>query len=199
VCGANLSGAGLRGVDFRGANLSGAGLRGVDFRGAGLRGVDFREADLSVANFRRADLSGADLRGADLSGANLCGADLSGANLCGAKNAKLSLSQFKICPEEGSFIAWKKCSDGVVAKLEIPSDSKRVNAISSRKCRAEFVKTIALYGKNNITEIRGKYDSSTIYRAGEITRADSFNDSVLIECSRGIHFFLTRQEAEDYI
>jgi len=38
----------------------------------------------------------------------------------------------------------------------------------------------------------------TEYKEGETIRPDSYDGNPLIECSHGIHFFITRQEAEDY-
>lgn len=73
---------------------------------------------------KRADLYGADLCGADLRGADLCSADLSGA-----ENLNIPLA----CPDTGSFIGWKKAS-GLIVKLLIPSDAKRLSA-TGRKCR----------------------------------------------------------------
>lgn len=56
-------------------------------------------------------------------------ADLSGANLRGAKNLNFPIA----CPEEGSFIGFKKCQDGKIVKLEIPVDALRCSA-TGRKC-----------------------------------------------------------------
>ena len=41
------------------------------------------------------------------------------------------------------------------------------------------------------------HDSSFIYRVGETVKAD-FYDNNIEECSGGIHFFLTREKAENY-
>ena len=202
---ANLYGAILREADLREANLSKADLRGANLSEANLIEADLWEANLIGANLRGAYLRGADLRGADLCGADLCGAilrgadlreaDLRGANLREVKD--LDLSIFKICPEEGSFIGWKKLSYGVIAKLEILE--RRVNATWSRKCRAESVKVLALFGQGDPVEGVGLYNSAFVYRVGETVRADSFDDSPFIECSHGIHFYITRQEAEDHV
>ena len=220
LCGADLRGAylseaDLRGADLWGANLSEAilseaNLRGADLRGADLRGADLSEAILSEANLSEADLRGAilygaylrwaDLRGADLYGAYLSGVDLRGADLRGANLSEvkaLDLSIFKICPEEGSFIGWKKLSNGVIAKLEIVE--RRVNATWSRKCRAESVKVLALFGQGDPVEGVGLYNRALVYRVGETVRADLFDDSPFMECSHGIHFYITRQEAEDHV
>lgn len=172
-------------ADLCGADLSGANLRGADLSGADLYGADLSGANLSGANLR-----GADLRGADLRGANLYGADLRGADTDKVKNLT-----FAIVPEEGAFIGWKKLADGVIAKLEIPADAKRTSTTRSRKNRAEFVRVIELFGA---AEGVSQHDHKTTYRAGEIVRPDSYNGDFREECTNGIHFFITRAEAEAY-
>ena len=75
---------------------------------------------------------------ANLSYANLRYANLRDADLCDASYNEFT-SFFAIqCPEEGSFIAYKKAINkalDVIVKLEITSDAKRSSA-TSRKCRA---------------------------------------------------------------
>ncbi|HEF4749723.1 TPA: pentapeptide repeat-containing protein [Burkholderia multivorans] len=178
-------GANLRGANLRGANLSGANLRGADLRGANLRGANLSDAYLSGAYLSGANLSGANLRGADLRGA-----DLSGADLSDVKNFA-----FQIIPEEGAFVGWKKLKNGVIAKLEIPADAKRTSTPIGRKNRAEFVRVLELFGAE---EGLSQHDSKTVYRVGEIVRPDSYNDDIRLECTNGIHFFVTRAEAEAY-
>ena len=196
---ANLRGANLRGADLRGADLSEANLRGADLseanlRGANLRGADLSEADLRGANLRRANLRGADLRGADLRGADLSEADLRGANL------KLPIA----CPEEGSFIGFKKLkfdNFDYIVKLEIPSEAKRCSA-TSRKCRCEYAKVLSITGldgsSTDIKSITNITYKACTYEVGQIVYPDSFDEDRWNECSHGIHFFITRQEAVDY-
>ncbi len=38
----------------------------------------------------------------------------------------------------------------------------------------------------------------TVYEEGKEVRADSYDDDWRVECSHGIHWFLTRKEAEDW-
>ena len=183
------------GADLRGANLYGADLRDADLRGADLYGAYLYGAYLGGANLRDADLrgaylGGANLRGADLGGANLRGAYLGGANLRDVKNLV-----FQIIPEEGAFIGWKKLKGGVIAKLEIPADAKRNSTPVGRKNRAEFVRVLELFGAE---EGVSQHDGKTVYRVGEIVRPDSYNDDIRLECTNGIHFFITRAEAEAY-
>jgi len=200
--GADLQGADLRGADLQGAYLQGAYLEGADLRGAYLEGADLRGADLQGAYLEGADLQGADLEGADLRGAYLRGAYLQGADLRGAylqgADLKKTYSQNTIMPD-GELIIWKKLQDNLIAKLLIPLKAKRVNAIGSRKCRFEFAKVIAIYdGKKKVEEGRGLYNKDLIYKVGEMVYPDSFDDSPLIECSHGIHGFITRMEAENF-
>ena len=175
---------------LRRADLRGADLRSADLSGANLYGADISRADLYRADLRGANFSGANLRGADLRGANLRGADLSGADLRGAEG----LAQFCILPQ-GDIIGWKKLANGAIARLLIPHDAKRVNAYSSRKCRAEFVFVTKIIGA---AEGTGKFDEKTIYKTGVRVSPDSYDPDARSECSNGIHFFITRQEAEDY-
>ena len=195
--------ADLYGANLSRANLYGANLSGADLPRADLSGADLSRADLSRANLSRADLSGADLYGADLScadlpganlyGADLYGADLSRADLSGAKNADLVIAQTQILPE-GSLIGWKKCSGGVIVKLCIPEEAKRSHAFG-RKCRAEFADVLEVFdGEFGVSQ----HDGKTEYRVGTRVFPDSFSDDWQKECAPGIHFFITREEAEEY-
>ena len=201
LSGANLSGADLSGANLSGANLSGANLYGADLSGANLYGANLSRANLSRANLSGADLSRANLSGADLSGANLSranlsganlyGANLYGANLYGAKNAELIITRTRILPE-GEIIGWKKCVGGVICKLRIPSDAKRSHAFG-RKCRAEFVDVLEVIGADTGISL---HNGTTEYRAGKRVTPDKWDDNWQEECSSGIHFYITREEAE---
>ena len=139
-------------------------------------------ANLVDANLVDADLRNADLRGADLIG--LKDAD---------KIQDVLISHTSICPE-GTIIGWKKCKNDVIVKLEIPAEAKRSNA-TGRKCRAEYAKVIEVIG----AEIAiSQHDVTTKYKAGEIVRPDAWDDNRWDECSNGIHFFITKLEAENY-
>jgi len=130
---------------------------------------------------------------ADLSWANLSRANLSGANLKELRNGDLVLSQIKILPE-GSLIGWKKCSGGVMIKLLIPAKAKRSNS-TGRKCRAEYVRVLEVIG----AEVGiSSHDKKTGYIKGKTVKCDKWEEDPLVECGGGIHFFITRIEAENY-
>ena len=197
---ADLSGAYLSSADLWSADLSGADLRSAYLRGANLWSANLSGADLSGADLSGADLRSADLSGADLSGANLSGADLRSADLSGAKYNECTTFFALSCPEEGDFIAWKKVGD-VIVKLRIPAEAKRSSA-TSRKCRCEFAEVVELQNLDgtpyNDDKIVNNNHVETIYKVGEIVRPDSWDDNRWNECSHGIHFFITRDEAVTY-
>jgi hypothetical protein len=188
---ADLDGANLVGANLVGANLGGANLGGADLRSANLRGADLRGADLRSANLGDANLGDADLMSANLGDANLRDADLRGA-----KNADLAIAMTRILPA-GTLIGWKKCQGGVIVKLEIPAYAKRSSAFG-RKCRAEFAKVLEVIGAEEGVSTFSNDKSPVIhYRVGETVRpALPFNEDFTIECASGVHFWITREEAE---
>jgi hypothetical protein len=148
----------------------------------------------AYANLRGANLRGANLGGANLGDADLRGANLGGADLGGAKGADLAIARTRILAE-GNLIGWKKCNSGVIVKLRIPEAAKRSHAFG-RKCRAEFADVLEVIG----AEVGiSRHDGKTQYKAGERVTPDSFDDNWMNECSHGVHFFITRAEAEAYV
>ena len=210
--GANLSQATLCGADLsdatlRWANLSGADLRDVNLIWADLSLANLCRADLCRANLRgadliRADLSEADLIGANLSGACLIGADLSLAKLYGAGLYKAKLDWPLACPEKGSFVGYKKCRDNLIVELEIPEDALRSSAIT-RKCRCSKAKVLSITDLDgsevNVEYAVSKKDSGFFYKVGDVVSVNDFDTNRWKECSTGIHFFMTREEAVEYI
>jgi len=193
LSGAILSEADLYGAILSEANLYGANLYGANLYGANLYRANLSEANLSEANLSGADLSGANLYGANLYGANLSEANLSEANLSGAEGADLVIARSRILPD-GDIIGWKKCRDDVIVKLRIPAEAKRSHAFG-RKCRAEFADVLEVIGADKAISL---HDRATVYASGERIVPDSFDENWQEECSSGIHFFITRAEAEAY-
>ena len=210
---ANLSWANLSGADLSGANLSRANLSGADlsranlFRAnlfrANLSGADLSWADLSRANLFRADLSWANLSGADLSRANLSGADLSEANYIEkAKNLFYPIA----CPEIGAFVGWKKAKvktsgHECIVKLEITEDAVRSSA-AGRKCRCSKATVLEIQDlEGNVLEqvAVSDRDENFHYIPGTVVSVSDFDENRWNECSTGIHFYITREEAVRHI
>jgi hypothetical protein len=112
----------------------------------------------------------------------------------------VAISQTQVCPETGAFDAWKKGTSGCIIKLRIPSGAARLTAIRSRKCRASraIVKAIWDANGNRILKCGGNRDTSFVYEVGKVVFPDSYDADPRKECSHGIHFHITRKEAEDY-
>lgn len=201
---ANLESADLYGADLRRANLESANLSGADLRDADLNDADLTYTDLKSANLRNAnlwcaDLSRADLKGADLRYAILEGANLSSADLCDAK-----INFYIACPEKGSFIAFKKAGNNYnnyIVELLIPEDARRCSA-TSKKCRCDKAKVLSITKldgtSDGVDTVYSLYDETFAYKIGETVEVKNFDNNRWNECSTGIHFFITREEAVKY-
>ena len=156
-------------------------------------------ANLYGANLIRADLRGATLSGADLNGADLNGADLNGADLNGAMNAPYVPMA---CPDEGEYTAYKKARGDYIVVLHIPSYAKRSSA-SGRKCRCDKANVIRIENLDgsmaDVSTVYSTYDDSFGYTVGETVTVENFDDNRWNECAPGIHHFMNRQEAIDYV
>lgn len=174
------------------ADFSSCDLRGVNLSGADLRGINFSHTDLSYTN-----LSYTDMRGVNLSHTYLSYTNLRGAYLCDAKEVPYIPM---VCPEEGDFIGWKKARNKIV-KLRIPEDALRSSA-TTRKCRCNKAEVIEIYNIDGTIAderiISSSYDSSFTYEVGKTVEVQDFDTNRWEECTRGIHFFINRQEAIDY-
>lgn len=204
LSGADLRYVNLKGIDLRYANLSGADLRYADLRYADLYDVDLNNADLSGANLNGANLRYTGLMNTDLSGANLSDTDLrytslNGANLNNVKTNMYTIGYNLACPEEGSFIGYKKAKDCII-KLLIMEDSKR-NSATTLKCRCDKAKVLDIEKIDTGEKIESTpsdYDINFVYKVGEIVKVDDFDENRWNECSSGIHFFMNKENAIKY-
>jgi hypothetical protein len=114
--------------------------------------------------------------------------------LSGAVNIPVSAVARTIITAEGDLIGWKKLKNNAIARLKIPAEAKRSNA-TGRKCRAEFAVVLEIIGAEFGVS---QHDGKTMYKVGEVVYPDSFCEDRFNECAPGIHFFLTRIEAEEY-
>ena len=178
-------------ADLWGANLSRANFSGANLSGADLWGADLRGADLRDAN----------LLGADLRDANLLGAHLRGANLKNISYNESTAFFAMCCPEEGSFIGFKRCANNLIAKLLITEKAKRSSA-TTRKCRCSEAKVIEILTTKKEKAVARKAvslkDENFVYEVGKTVFVNDFCEDRWQECAAGIHFFLTFEEAVIY-
>ena len=183
LCFATFMGATLNGLTLVSSNFSHA-----SFAGADLRGADLRDVDISHCDFRNANLDGVIINKST---------DFYEADFLNAKNVpNIPMA----CPEEGSFIGWKK-ANGHIVKLEILANAKRSSG-TGRKCRCDKARVIAIEDLNGtpteLKEISSDYDHAFIYKVGEVSKVDNFCEDRFRACAPGIHFFINRQEAVIY-
>lgn len=216
--------------DLSHANFSDAVIEHTEFSDVKMHYVDLTKAHLtfvraSMVRFYESDLDCASIGGSFFS---LCyfhhcvvngtvftdsifmNCDFTDSDLSGAVNAPYIPI---VCPDEGSFIGWKKCSTtdqpiscGIpildrpcLVKLRILEDSKRSSG-TGRKCRCDKAEVIAIEKLDGtpIQKAYSDYDKSFIYEVGKIVSVDNFNEDRFNECSAGIHFFINKQEAINY-
>lgn len=188
LCGAKLRYAFSQNVDLIGANLEGAGIQRVS-----MKKTDLLNANLKNVNLLHAWLNDVDFGWADLSGADFYEANLVDTKLDGVLTDESTQWLLNRCPE-GEFVAWKKCLGDVLVKLLIPADAKRSNA-TTEKCRADKAIVLEVIGAEEGVSL---FDENFIYRQGEMVEADGFGENRWNNSTHGIHFFLTKREAEWY-
>ena len=99
---------------------------------------------------------------------------------------------------EGDIIGYKKCytkkGNASVVKILIPKEAKRLHAFG-RKCRAEYAKVLEILGGQK--KVYSDHERDFEYVVGETVKpTQPFCEDYRYECSSGIHFFITKAEAE---
>ena len=219
---ANMSYANMRGIDMRGANMKGANMHGADISYVNIRYTNLHDVNMSYANMHDADMSGTnmngvdmryanmhgvDMRGANMRGVDMCGADISYANMRGVDMSGTNMNGVNMsyanmhCIDRlrkgiklsEPIIGWKKCKNDVLVKLEIPRGAI-VFSINNSKCRTDKAKVLEIIGSDRAYS-KHKFFS---YYVGDVIEIFDFNCEYNVECAKGIHFFKTREEAENY-
>ena len=161
--------------------------------------LDSNEKRGKCADLTGADLTYTDLTGVRLFGANLTDADLTGTYLTFADLTDTILDEKEQCRKgivlTEPMIGYKKSDEGKIITLEIPIGAK-VFSINGNKRRTNKVNVIDMQGE---TELSSCYDASFKYHVGDEIEIKDFDERYNVECSTGIHFFLTRKEAEKYV
>lgn len=204
----------LIGEDLSKLRLDGLDLSYVLFRGCNLRGTVFGECIFYEADFAEALVD-------DRTGFYGCAIDTSTElSLNRVANARPSfdwVSSTDIFSSvtfslplkiDGEFPGYKvaKTTDGtlVLVTLRIPADAGRV-VFAGRKCRASKANVVAitnLFGTpipdDTVVHSWLADFGKAIYAKETTVTADYFDPRPSAECTHGIHFFLTREEAIGY-
>lgn len=215
LCNADLSNAILRGAKFINAqckslrcewsDLSFASINHSDFACSTLAFANFSDSKINDANFQHANLRHAnfdyvtffnniDITGAKLEYANFTCCDLSSAGLIGDL---IEYRKGKVLTEP--IIGYKKCLTDdklyTIVTLEIPRGAI-VFSINGNSCRTNKVKVIDI--ADGYKRAYSEHAEHFSYYIGDEINIYDFDLQYNNECSSGIHFFMTREEAEHY-
>ena len=201
---ADLSGTDLYNTDLYNANLSCANLTNADLSNANLENANLSSAYLENADLSNADLGYANLSSAYLENANLYYANLENANLSNAELFKADLSNTRLDEKEQirkgmilkePIIGYKRCCHDIIVTLEIPKGAI-VFSINNTQCRTNKAKVLKISNGEKI--VYSDFDNSFTYELGKEIEIEDFDLRYNVKCSSGIHFFKTREEAEEY-
>jgi hypothetical protein len=94
-------------------------------------------------------------------------------------------------------IVFKKLKDGLIAELVL-SKGQICQSENHGKCRTDRGTVLSITDADGKKYLEGRsaYDPTFVYTVGAVVSAPY--DEKIDECSTGIHFFLTREEAERY-
>lgn len=205
LCDMNLRGFDLSYMDFTLGVFKNVCFDEVNFSHSSIENALFENCTFCGADFRHANMRTCAMRYNDLTGANIKGADLFAAVLEHAKLDGIIYNEetkwFKLhCPETGPFLGYKKCFNNRLVQLLIPEDAKRTSAtMNSCRCSKAKVLTIKSFDyKEEFDEACSLVDENFVYRKGEWVEVPDFNEDRWQDSTRGIHFWLTREEALAY-
>lgn len=199
----NLTGTEFMNVSFEHVVFTKNNMKLVGYFVSRLKSVEMNRCVMLESEFGETSFEDVTIYKSNLDNSSVVESNFNNIRLIGNSGTLLN------CPEEGSFIGFKGlCSKNgrnlFICKLEIPIDAKRSSAFG-RKCRcskAKVLEILAVDDEYNFTIPVEKgfslHESGFEYKVGEMVYPDSFDDNRWIECSNGIHFFMTKQEAIDY-
>lgn len=167
-------------------------------------GVRFINTKIIIKQLYRSLFWGTVFKKCDIIISNIVASVFIGADFSGENNIDMPINYNTIgmqltCPEHGLFIGYKLVHDYLI-KLEIPASAKRSSA-TGRQCRCSKAKVLEITNITSGRKIKSIYNKNQYgaeYTIGEMVYPDSYDNNRWNECSHGIHFFITKQEALDY-
>lgn len=212
-------------ASFNKCNMNDMRIQNCDLSYTGLYSNKMNNITFSICNFNKTKIYSNDLLRGLFTNCTLTNVRLVNTNLAKAEIRKCKLDNIIAnpftsfynlqCPEEGSFIGFKKAYINtmpnnktdlsvlpVIVKLQITEDSLRSSS-TSRKCRCSKAKVLSISYLDGTecpedTIAYSEYNNYFVYKVGEILEIKDFNKDRWKECASGIHFFITREEAVNY-
>lgn len=216
----DLSDALFHKCDMRSMKIQNCDLSFTVFSNNNMNNITFSICNFNTTKFYSIDLSEGLFTNCTLTNVQLVNTNLAKAKIKDCKLDNIATNPFTSfynlqCPEEGSFIGFKKAyinitpnnktyfpSLPVIVKLQITEDSLRSSA-TSRKCRCSKAKVLSISYLDGTecpedTIALSQHDNNFVYKIGEILEIKDFEKDRWKECAAGIHFFITREEAVNY-
>lgn len=219
LSGCNFENCDLRGADFRRAKFD----KGVVFRDCDLREANFKGAELEGVEFENCEFS----YNEDRLFARYIKMPFWMNKLRYKKDIRCSAGKHLIDSKMNTIIYGVKARDflkepfygykiietahetegnltmykyGLATLFINPKDGALVYGGYKCRCAKAFVLSIkdkdgVFYNEGHSIYAKGP---CTKYKVGDYVTADSFDDAWDVECSNGIHFFMSEQEAWDY-
>lgn len=198
ICDCSVRNASLKKAGFLMADVFDSDFKGSDLEEAKFSGADMDNTGFADTNLKNASLMFAsrtywsDFTNADMTGVLTEEVDFDPELIKGVKGLEQSIC----CPEEGSFVAWKKCREGKILKLLIPERAER-KGNTRRSLRASEAVILEIFDKDGYPdkEAYSLYDEEFKYVKGEKVYAGEADYEHLGDVA-GIYFVLSRKEAE---
>lgn len=150
-------------------------FREVEIWNMDLTGTDLSNMEFELSSFQNTVLDHVNLENSSVENALFDGCSLHGANFT---NANLKTASFRYCDLRESNIE---------------------GANPSCRCNKAKVLTIKSFDfKENYEEAWSLVDENFVYRRGQWVKVKDFNEDRWQDSTTGIHFWMTRQEAENY-
>ena len=213
--GANLKNSVLSHATIHNADLSYANL---DYTACGFADIfhsSLRGATVQNASFRHTLFDLIDLNNITINHTDFTYSTFHKSNIISAGIACFSYATFKECGVvftgntslhscgmivDAPIRGYKKCDTNgngpTIVTLEIPRGAI-VFSINGSKCRTNKAIVRSIDG-DGIDEAHSFFDEEFVYRVGDELVIDDFDLRYNVECGTGIHFFLTKEEAENY-
>lgn len=188
---------------------------GTTFKNCQFENCDMSNADMRFMQMVDCTFNRCNVEGADFSKSFFCDHYLDVVSPTGSGttlfNAAKHLPAYGSCPEEGAFVGFKKVarsgSERAILKLLVPEHAQRRSVLGSNKFRVSEVVPLAGYFETierkplpaTITTFNSFHDNKFVYEIGVPAIPDGFDDHSISVCTvKGIHMFLTFQEALEY-
>lgn len=181
----------------------GTTFKNVTFQNCDMSNTDMRFLQMVDCVFNRCNVEGADFSKSFFRDHYGFGTTLF--------NAAKRLPAYGSCPEEGPFVGFKKVarsgSERAILKLLVPEHAQRMSVLGSNKFRVSEAVPLAGYFESierkplpaTITTFSSFHDIKFVYEIGVPAIPDGFDDHSISVCTvKGIHMFLTFQEALEY-